>query len=105
MNDNLLSDGKRCGQQMSVSVPGEEQQLEYQDTDGPYGRGAAENRKDFLAEQQLHLEEQERTQENPQSERQLSNTVIAALRVRSTANCGRAIAQRNGRSFHSETHQ
>ena len=90
---------------MRVSVTGEEQQLKYENTDGPYRRGAAKNRKNFLAEQQLHLEEQKRTQENRHGERQLSNTVIAALRVRSTANCGRAIVQRKRRSFDSGTHK
>jgi hypothetical protein len=56
-------------------VASKQEQLKYKEASGPHGWRAAKNRQDLLSEQQLHLEKQERPQEDRNRVRCLGNLV------------------------------
>ncbi len=71
---------------MRVPVRGEKQQLEDQHAHSPNGCRTAKKPKDFLAEQQLNLEEQKRTEEDRRGKRQRSNPTSVRSRRGRTGN-------------------
>src|SRR5579864_7149801 len=102
MNKHLPANREPGGEAMRVSVAGEKQQLEDKHAGGPYGRRTAEKWKQLLAQQQLHLEDQERAEEDRRGKRKLSSAV-ARLKLRCGGN-DFALRPRDDRSFDDGTH-
>jgi hypothetical protein len=104
VNDDLPAKGKPHRKSVRVPVPGEKQQLENKDAHCPYGWRTTKKWKDFLAEQQLNLKEQKRTEEDRHGKRQLSSREAIRPHRGCTGDNDGVILPRHARNFDSDIH-
>ena len=104
MDDDLPAKRQPRGNCIRISLPGEKQQLEDNQADCPYVCRTAKKWEDFLSEQQLNLEEQERTQKDRQGKRQPSGPVLVGPGRGCAGKGDRAILPGRSRGFDSDTH-
>src|SRR6266852_965496 len=104
VNDDLPPKRKPRGKPVRVPVRGEKQQLEDKHAHRPNGCRTTKKSKDFLAEQQLNLEEQKRTEEDRRGKRQRSSPATVRSRRGRTGNKTCVILSGHDRSLDGDTH-
>src|SRR5579862_468244 len=104
MHNDLLAKRKPRGKSMRIGVPGEKKQLEDKYADRPNRRRATEEGEHFLSKQQLNLEEEKRTHEDRESERQPSRLALGRGKRKRNGSRDRAVLRRGKWGFDRRAH-